>query len=123
MIAKIRAFFGRLLEPEPDDRPLPVSPALLPVPEPDPRNAPGYGTCVVCRGAWNWKRPHDIRLDETTGIFPTCEDCWPSLDQYGRKRAVLVLMDQWRRFPDPGLDEKIARTTRLAFAVIEKEGP
>jgi len=37
---------------------------------------PGYSTCARCRYPWRHVYGKTVKVDESTGVFATCDECW-----------------------------------------------
>ena len=51
------------------------------------RNRFGYDTCYWCGGAWNWKEPYNVRIDENGGFFICCVECWDGMSRTEKMRC------------------------------------
>ena len=52
------------------------------------KNEWGTSTCYRCGGAWNWKTPYEVRVDENGGFFICCVECWNKMSWTEKWDAV-----------------------------------
>jgi hypothetical protein len=58
--------------------------------------SPGYSWCRECGMPWKFTKEHVIRYDRWSGIFFTCESCWPKLSVEERVAyAHQVVYGEW----------------------------
>lgn len=55
----------------------------------------GYSGCGICGDRWSWKEGHTIKMTETQGAFPICEECWKTKSDYLIRTAVNELGRVW----------------------------
>ena len=83
----------------------------------------GFGSCIYCGDACNWKKMKDINYAEGRGMFPVCEECFDALDLHTIERCIDMLVHQWqnpRHWKEPAMpmkeaDEISARAKETAW--------
>ena len=55
----------------------------------------GYGGCGCCGDTWDWKASHSTMLDNDSGCFPLCEECWQALVPATRLPFYYALAVEW----------------------------
>ena len=51
--------------------------------------------CNHCGDKWTWKEKHIFPMEDGSGVFPICEECWLTASDYEIKEATMRLVNLW----------------------------
>lgn len=78
----------------------------------------GHGSCGICGGSWEVKKPHYLPMPNASAIFPYCEECHRTKSKKEKHAAIDRLKQKWENMLPLTKDElsKIEEAHRIVEA-------